>query len=146
MRESEVTLRQEDVGQVEFGIRDGFGITSLPGPFSSPAVEVEGTAEIPALAVEPAEGVEDTVVPDFVAHLLGEDQSFLKRCEGLVVVSLASQGHPIIEETEQERHEQVMLPRQLQGFSLKAPRRVLRGSPPERGHTGHTACRAADAV
>ena len=65
----QVALRQKDVAQVQLGVGNGLVIVPLPGPLGPLSVEINGALQVPALAGEPPQAVEQAVAIDLVAHL-----------------------------------------------------------------------------
>ena len=62
------------------------------------------------------------MAPDLVAHLFGEAEPLFKPGQGLVVVALAGQRQPATEETEKQRHQQVVLSGNAQALGLEGHR------------------------
>jgi hypothetical protein len=68
----DVALGYEDIAQGQLGIGDHLVVTPPSGSFGALSVKVKGALEVPELAIELPEAVEEAKATDLGTHLFGK--------------------------------------------------------------------------
>src|SRR5439155_23401082 len=123
--ESVIAPGEEDVAEIELGVRQGARVRPAAPFLGAASVELGRAVEVAQLEVEPAEAVEQPVMNRLVSDLPGELQTLTKRRERGRVVTLAGQGQSAQEGAEEQWEQQVVLARDLQPTDLQLVCRVV---------------------